>query len=55
MTEDSVGRPPIEQWWCINGEAIMDALKRVHAGADPELEYLLLYAHSDRTDYGDSE
>ncbi len=39
-------------WWAIDGEALMDMLKRVAAGDTPELVYLEAYANSDVTDYG---
>lgn len=44
MTEP--GCAPVEQWWVINGEDVMDALRRAHAGDDPEIVYLELVANS---------
>lgn len=34
-------------WWCISGEAFLDALRRAHAGEDPDLLYAEHYANSD--------
>lgn len=34
-------------WWAISGQAIMAALNRAHAGDDPELVYVELYANSE--------
>lgn len=33
---------PSEQWWTINGEAIMSALRQAHDGIDPGIVYLEL-------------
>jgi len=33
-------------WWCISGEELLAALKRVQAGEDPDLVYAELYANS---------
>ena len=33
-------------WWAISGEALIDALRRVAAGEDPDLIYAELYANS---------
>lgn len=52
VPDQPAGRPPVEQWWCINGEEILGALRRARSGDDPELVYLELYANSDSTDYG---
>lgn len=39
---------PIDQWWCINGEAIMVALRQVDRGeSSPEIAYLELVANSE--------
>lgn len=37
---------PSEQWWTINGEAIMSALRQAHDGIDPGIVYLELIANS---------
>ena len=34
-------------WWTISGEAFLDALRRAHAGEDPDLLYLEHDANSD--------
>jgi hypothetical protein len=34
-------------WWTISGEAFLDALRRAHAGEDPDLLYAEHYANSD--------
>lgn len=34
-------------WWCISGEAMMDMLRRAHAGEDPEMVYVEQYANSE--------
>lgn len=36
-------RPP---WWVIRGDDIQDALRRAHAGEDPDEIYLQLYLDS---------
>ena len=46
-------RLPAEQWWTINGQDLMDALRRSHDGDDPGVVYLELLVNSDSTDYGD--
>jgi hypothetical protein len=38
-------------WWTIHGESLMEALKRAHAGEDPDLVYAELYANSDVINY----
>ena len=45
-------RPPSEQWWTINGEDIMNALRQAHKGDSPDIVYLELIANSESTDYG---
>ena len=45
-------RAPEDQWWCINGGDLMAALKSAHAGTDPDLVYLELFANSEAEDYG---
>ena len=52
MPDEKPGRPPCEQWWTINGEDIMEALRAAHEGTTPELVYLELIANSEGTDYG---
>lgn len=34
-------------WWTISGIALLDSLKRVAGGEDPDLVYAELYANSD--------
>lgn len=34
-------------WWSISGEALLDLLRRAHAGEDPELLYAEEYANSE--------
>ena len=36
-----------DQWWTINGEALMEALRQAHDGTDPDIVYLELVANSD--------
>lgn len=43
-------KPPAEQWWSINGQALLDALNRAHAGDSPDVVYLELWANSDVED-----
>ncbi len=43
---DRPGRPPSEQWWTINGEDMLDAMRRCHQGDEPEIVYLELIANS---------
>ncbi len=45
-----MARPPSEQWWAINGEVLMDALRQCHNGTSPGLMYLELIANSDTID-----
>lgn len=40
------GRPPREQWWCINGQVIMEMLNRAADGENPDLLYLEAIANS---------
>lgn len=51
--QDEPGRKPEDQWWTINGESLMAALRLAHDGEDPDLVYLELYTNSDSEDYGD--
>lgn len=53
MTDQTPGRPPAEQWWTINGQVLLDSLRRVLIGDEPDVIYLELCANSDATDYGD--
>lgn len=39
-----------ESWWVISSGTFIDALNRAHAGEDPELIYLEIYANSDIID-----
>lgn len=32
-------------WWVISGESLLDMLKRVHEGEDPDLVYAEFYAN----------
>ena len=41
MDEDALG------WWTISGVALLEALRKAHAGNDPDLVYAELYANSD--------
>lgn len=50
---ERVGRPPVEQWWTINGQELMTALQQAHAGTNPEIVYLELVANSESEDFGD--
>jgi hypothetical protein len=34
-------------WWCISGEALLEMLREVSEGADPDLVYAEHYANSD--------
>lgn len=36
-----------ETWWAISGDAFLAALRRAHAGEDPDLLYAEHYANSD--------
>lgn len=35
-------------WWAISGDALLDALRRVYVGQDPDLVYAELYANSEQ-------
>lgn len=52
LMAEKVGRPPAEQWWTINGEDVMEALRRCHEGTPPDLVYLELIANSTSEDLG---
>lgn len=39
-------------WWAISGEDFLAALKRAHAGENPELIYAELYANSEIENFG---
>lgn len=41
-------------WWTISGEALLDMLRRVHDGEDPDLVYAEEYVNSDREDVDDA-
>jgi hypothetical protein len=49
----TMGKPPADQWWTINGQDMLDALIRCHNGDDPDIVYLELFVNSDVTDYGE--
>jgi hypothetical protein len=34
-------------WWCISGEALLDMLREVEQGADPDIVYAEHYANSE--------
>ena len=34
-------------WWTMSGECFIEALRRAHAGEDPEIVYAEWYANSD--------
>lgn len=34
-------------WWAISGRALIDALRRAHAGESPDVLYAELYANTD--------
>lgn len=34
-------------WWTISGEALLDLLRRAHAGEDPDLLYAEEYANAE--------
>lgn len=36
-------------WWAISGEALLDMLRRVASGEDPDLVYAEEYANSENT------
>ncbi len=33
-------------WWVLHGQALLDGLRRCHAGEDPEIVYTEMYANS---------
>lgn len=37
-------------WWVIDGASMLEALRRVAAGEDPDLVYVELYANTERED-----
>lgn len=41
-------------WWSISGEAILDMMRRCHAGEDPDLVYAEEYVNSE-IDRGDDD
>lgn len=43
---DAVALPSPLGWWSISGEALLDMLREVQAGADPDLVYAEHYANS---------
>jgi len=38
-------------WWTISGEALLDLLRRAHAGEDPDLLYAEEYANAEVETY----
>ncbi len=40
-------------WWAISGEALLEALKAVANGDDPDVVYAELYANSEREEASD--
>lgn len=42
-------------WWSISGDAIIEALRRSHAGDDPEVVYMELYANANDERASDDE
>lgn len=43
----------LQGWWTISAECFMTALRRVHAGEDPDMVYAEFYANSDVERPGD--
>ena len=41
-------------WWAISGEAILEALRAVASGDDPDVIYAELYANSEIEDHESS-
>ena len=39
--------PILPTWWALSGDDLMDMLREVQAGADPEIVYMEHYANSD--------
>jgi hypothetical protein len=46
-----MGIAPSDQWWCINGQDMLNALIRCRNGDDPDIVYLEMFINSDITDY----
>lgn len=42
-------------WWTISGESLMEMLREVHSGGDPDLVYAEHYANSQITTYEDGD
>lgn len=42
-------------WWAISGEMFLAALRRAHAGEDPDLLYIEYHANSDHETVGDDD
>lgn len=49
--DTEAGRPPVEQWWTINGEDMLALIRRAHAGEDPDMLYLEAIANSEREEH----
>lgn len=47
-------RPPERQWWVLNGECLLDALKQARDEL-PEIIYMQLLEESDVEEYGSTE
>jgi hypothetical protein len=48
-----MARPSAEQWWTINGDDLVAALRRAHDGDDPGVVYLELLVNSESEEYGE--
>jgi hypothetical protein len=49
VTETNLG------YWVISGEALLELLREVAAGADPDLVYAENYANADMENYRDED
>lgn len=50
MTSECAAPSP---WWTINQDALLDMLRRAHAGEDPDFVLMEEYANSDHEDVDD--
>lgn len=41
-------------WWSISGESLLELLRRVREGEEPDMVYIEAYANSDHEQYGDN-
>jgi hypothetical protein len=48
-------QPPSEQWWVLNGQTLLDALRAVADGEDPNLIYMDLLLDADPRQLPDPE